>query len=68
MKLDLALIHPPSVYDFRRAFSYAYMISEVIPSSYVFDMIPYGFLTIATYLERHGFDVAVFNLAAKMLR
>ncbi len=68
MKLDVALLHPPSVYDFRGIPSYAYMISEVIPSRYVFDMIPYGFLTLATYLERHGFDVAIFNLAARMLR
>lgn len=68
MKLDVALIHPPSVYDFRKIPSYAYMISEVIPSRYVFDMVPYGFFTLATYLERHGFDVAILNLAAKMLR
>ncbi|MCS7102555.1 MAG: TIGR04190 family B12-binding domain/radical SAM domain protein [Candidatus Korarchaeum sp.] len=67
MKLDVALIHPPSVYDFRKIPSYAYMVSEVIPSRYVFDMIPYGFLTLATYLERHGFNVTIFNIAAKML-
>lgn len=68
MRIDVALIHPPSVYDFRRNPSYTCMISEVIPSNYVFDMIPYGFLTLATYLEKHGYDVAIFNLAAKMIR
>lgn len=68
MRADVALIHPPSVYDFRRNPSYACMMSEVIPSNYVFDMIPYGFLTLATYLEKHGFDVVILNLAAKMLR
>jgi len=68
LSLDVALIHPPSVYDFRESPSYASMISEVIPSMYVFDMMPYGFLTLATYLERNGLNVAIFNVAAKMLK
>ena len=64
---DLALIHAPSVYDFRKRFFAPGPISEVVPSLYVFDMIPYGFLTLLTYLERRGFRVGAFNLAAKML-
>jgi len=68
LRLDVALIHPPSVHDFRKLPSYACMISEVIPSHQIFDMIPYGFLTLATHLERSGFEVGIFNLAAKMLR
>ena len=64
---DLALIHVPSVYDFRERVFAPGPISEVVPSLYVFDMIPYGFLTLLTYLERRGFRVGIFNLAAKML-
>ncbi len=68
MKVDIALIHAPSVYDFRDRYLYASIISEVVPSLFVFDMIPYGFLTLATYLERNGYKVGVYNLASKMLR
>ncbi len=68
MKVDVALIHAPSVYDFRDRYLYAAVISEVVPSLFVFDMIPYGFLTLATYLTRRGYKVGIFNLASKMLR
>lgn len=67
MRVDVALIHPPSVYDFRELPSYAGPMSEVVPSLYVFDMYPYGFLTISTHLEEAGFRVGIFNIAAKML-
>ena len=68
MKVDVALLHAPSVYDFRDRYLYASVISEVVPSLFVFDMIPYGFLTLATYLESGGYKVGIFNLASKMLR
>ncbi len=64
---DLALFHAPSVYDFRKAFTFKSFISEVIPSFSVFDMYPYGFLTIATWLSHRGYKVGLFNLAAKMM-
>ncbi|RLG48683.1 MAG: TIGR04190 family B12-binding domain/radical SAM domain protein, partial [Thermoproteota archaeon] len=67
MRCDLALIHPPSVFDFRREVTFPGPISEVVPSAYVFDMYPYGFLTLASWLESRGFRVGLFNLAAKML-
>ncbi len=68
MKVDVALIHAPSVYDFRDRYLYATVVSEVVPSLFVFDMIPYGFLTLATYLTERGYRVGIFNLASKMLR
>ncbi len=68
MKVDVALLHAPSVYDFRDRYLYAAVISEVVPSLFVFDMIPYGFLTLATYLSKRGYKVGIFNLAAKMLK
>ncbi len=64
---DLALMHAPSVYDFRKTFMFKSVISEVIPSFSVFDMYPYGFLTLATWLKEKGFEVGIFNLAAKMM-
>ncbi len=44
--VDLLLLHAPSVYDFRkRAILYG-PVSDLIPSSTVFEMYPLGFLTI----------------------
>jgi B12-binding domain/radical SAM domain protein len=65
---DFVLIHPPSVFDFReRAISYG-PISDVIPSTPVFEMYPVGFLTMAAFLRRHGYRVRIINLALLMLR
>ena len=48
-QIDLLLLHPPSVYDFRqRAILYG-PISDLIPSSPVFEMYPFGFLTITNF-------------------
>ncbi len=63
----MVLLHAPSVYDFRERAIIPGPISEVVPSLYVFDMYPYGFLTLWTWLSRAGYRVGVFNLAAKML-
>ncbi|MCC6166708.1 MAG: TIGR04190 family B12-binding domain/radical SAM domain protein [Caldilineaceae bacterium] len=66
-QIDLALIHAPSVYDFReRAIMYG-PISDLIPSSPVFEMYPLGFLTMASYLEERGLEVRIVNLALKMM-
>ncbi|MGC8973585.1 MAG: cobalamin-dependent protein, partial [Thermoproteus sp.] len=65
---DVALIHPPSVYDFRKlGYPIAAPISDVVPSRPVFDMYPAGFLSLASYLEERGVRVGIFNLAALML-
>ncbi len=65
---DVALIHPPSVYDFRKlGYPVVAPISDVIPSRPVFDMYPAGFLSLASYLEERGVKVGLFNLAALML-
>ena len=64
---DLILLHPPNIYDFRfRTILYG-PISDLIPSTPVFEMYPIGFTTIAEYLERHGFRVKIINLAMRML-
>jgi len=65
---DVVLIHPPSVFDFReRAIAYG-PISDVIPSSPIFEMYPVGFLTLAAFLRRHGYRVRIVNLALLMMR
>jgi B12-binding domain/radical SAM domain protein len=64
---DLLLLHAPSVYDFReRAILYG-PVSDMIPSSTVFEMYPLGFLTIASYLHDRGMKVRIVNLALRMM-
>lgn len=66
-QIDLLLLHPPSVYDFRQKAIMYGPISDLIPSSPVFEMYPLGFLTIANYLESRGLKVRIVNLALKMM-
>ena len=66
-EMDLLLLHPPSVYDFReRAILYG-PVSDMVPSSTVFEMYPLGFLTIASYLNDQGMTVRIVNLALRMM-
>jgi B12-binding domain/radical SAM domain protein len=64
---DLVLLHPPSVYDFRERGILFGPISDVVPSSSVFEMYPMGLTTIAGCLEEDGFNVEIVNVAYRML-
>jgi len=64
---DLILLHAPSVFDFRGKSILYGPVSDLVPSTPVFEMYPIGFTTIAEYLERHGFDTRIVNLASRML-
>ena len=66
-QIDLLLLHPPSVYDFRQMSIMYGPVSDLIPSSPVFEMYPLGFLTIANYLESRGLKVRIVNLALRMM-
>lgn len=65
---DLILLHPPSVYDFREKSIFYGPISDLIPSSPIFEMYPLGLLTIQSYLEKKGYNVRIVNLALKMMK
>ena len=65
---DLILIHAPSVYDFRKESILYGPVSDLVPSTPVFEMYPIGFTTLAEYLERDGFRVRIVNLAVLMMR
>src|SRR6202050_3042276 len=66
-ELDLLLLHARGVYDFReRAILYG-PVSDMVPSSTVFEMYPLGFLTIASYLHDRGLKVRIVNLALRMM-
>jgi len=66
-KPDLILLHAPSVYDFRTEPIMFGPISDVIPSTAVFEMYPVGFSAISEYLGERGFSVRIINLAFQML-
>jgi B12-binding domain/radical SAM domain protein len=67
-QLDLVLLHPPAIYDFRKRPITLGPISDVIPSTPIFEMYPVGFASISEYLERRGFRVRIVNIALKMLK
>jgi len=56
------------VYDFRRKSILYGPISDLVPSTPVFEMYPIGFTSIAEYLERNGYRVRIANLALRMLK
>ncbi len=61
------MLHAPSVYDFRRRAILYGPVSDMVPSSTVFEMYPLGFLTIASYLHDRGMQVRIVNLALRMM-
>lgn len=67
-KPDLILLHAPSVYDFRKLPILFGPISDLVPSTPIFEMYPVGFSSISEHLERNGFRVRIVNLAARMLK
>ncbi len=66
-RVDLVLLHAPSVYDFRERSIMFGPVSDMVPSSPVFEMYPLGFTTMAEYMERNGLKVRIVNLAVLML-
>jgi len=67
-KPDLILLHAPSVYDFRKLPILFGPISDLVPSTPIFEMYPIGFSSIAEHLERNGIRVRIINLALRMLK
>ncbi len=67
MKTDIAFIHPPSIYDFRKRNLKAGPISDVVPSTPVFEMYPIGFLSMLSYLVPRGYNARISNVASMMV-
>lgn len=65
---DLVFLHAPSVYDFRARATLWGPISDLVPSTPVFDMYPIGFATLMAHAQQAGFRVRIANLAARMVR
>lgn len=68
MGTDIVFIHAPTVYDFRKKPIFYGPVSDVVPSSPVFEMYPIGFMTMSSHLEAAGFRTRIVNLAVMMLQ
>ena len=66
-RYDAVFLHAPSVYDFRKKPVFYGPVSDVIPSSPVFEMYPVGFMTISAHLIKAGFRTRIVNIANLML-
>lgn len=65
--MDITYIHAPATYDFReRSIMYG-PVSDMVPSTPIFEMYPLGLTTLCEYLERHGLRARIYNLASMML-
>ena len=67
-RTDVLLLHAPAVYDFRLRRSLGGPVSDLVPSTPIFEMYPIGFLTLADFLEGNGYRVRILNAAVRMLR
>lgn len=67
-RTDLLLIHPPSVYDFRKSTILAGPLADAVPSTDEFEMYPAGLTSIASYLAKNQYNVRIVNLAYRMLK
>jgi B12-binding domain/radical SAM domain protein len=63
---DIVLIHPPAVFDFRKKPIFPGALGRTM-ASVQFNKVPIGMLSIADYLDRHGYKVVVDNLCDRML-
>ena len=65
---DVIFLHAPAVYDFRQRATLWGPISDLVPSTPVFEMYPIGLTTLAEFLERFGYRTRIINLAVRMLQ
>jgi B12-binding domain/radical SAM domain protein len=65
---DLIFLHAPSVYDFREKSIVYGPVSDLVPSTPIFEMYPVGFSSISNYLRKHGLHVRIINIALQMLK
>jgi B12-binding domain/radical SAM domain protein len=63
---DLVLLHPPAVYDFRKKPLFPGALGAGV-EQVQFTKVPIGMLSIADYLDRHGYKVIVDNLGDRMV-
>lgn len=63
---DVILIHPPAIYDFRHTPLFPGAMGRT-PEAVQFNKVPIGMLSMAEYLDRHGYRVIVDNVCDRMI-
>jgi len=64
---DLILLHAPSIYDFRKKEYNGGPISDVVPSTPIFEMYLLDHISFVSNLVPKGYSVKIVNLALLML-
>jgi B12-binding domain/radical SAM domain protein len=63
---DVIIVHPPAVFDFRKKPLFPGALGATV-EQVQFNKVPIGMLSIAEYLDRHGYRVMVDNLGDRMV-
>jgi B12-binding domain/radical SAM domain protein len=63
---DVIIIHPPAVYDFRKKPLFPGALGSSV-EQVQFNKVPIGMLSLAEYLDRHGYKVIVDNIGDRMI-
>jgi B12-binding domain/radical SAM domain protein len=63
---DVLFLHPPAIYDFRKKVIFPGLMSSSVEAAQ-FTKVPIGLLSLAEYLDRHGYKVLVDNLGDRMV-
>ncbi|GFE57351.1 B12-binding domain-containing radical SAM protein [Geobacter sp. AOG1] len=63
---DVIIIHPPAVYDFRKKPLFPGALGASV-EQVQFNKVPIGMLSMAEYLDRHGYRAKVDNLGDRMV-
>jgi B12-binding domain/radical SAM domain protein len=66
MNYDVVLIHPPTLYDFRKRAIFPGPLGPSV-EKVQFIKVPIGMICVANYLDRHGVRVIIDNIADRMV-
>ncbi len=64
---DIIFLHAPTILDFRERKVLYGPISDVVPSTPVFEMYPLGFAILADYLRQYDLTSRIVNMGIKLL-
>jgi B12-binding domain/radical SAM domain protein len=63
---DVIFIHPPAIFDFRKRALFPGAMGSTV-EGVQFTKVPIGLLSLAEYLDRHGYKVKIDNLGDRMV-
>lgn len=64
---DLILMHAPTIFDFNEKDIEYGPVSDLVPSTPVFEMYPIGYLSIMSNLCPEGYKIKIENIALQMI-